>query len=91
LIEPANGTVDFRSGHSLSAGSSWSLLGAFGACGVSSDLYIPQESSALRSNQQGANQLKVLQHTFSNLARIHCQMNNLIKNLLKNNKYLKRY
>ncbi|MEH7333369.1 hypothetical protein V7161_12075, partial [Neobacillus drentensis] len=24
----------------------------FGACGVSSDLYIPQESSALRSNQQ---------------------------------------
>jgi hypothetical protein len=55
MTAPANGSVNFRSGHSLSAGSSWSLLGAFGACGVSSDLSIPQESSALRFNQHGAN------------------------------------
>ncbi|MDP4104642.1 MAG: hypothetical protein Q8935_06760 [Bacillota bacterium] len=51
---PVNGPVDFRSWHSLSAGRSWSLLGRLGACGVSSDLLIPQESSALRSNQPGA-------------------------------------
>ncbi|MDP4170616.1 MAG: hypothetical protein Q8906_08400, partial [Bacillota bacterium] len=36
---------------------------------VSSDLFIPQESSALRSNQQEFFQLIVLQHTFSSLAK----------------------
>ena len=30
---PANGPVDFRSGHSLSAGRSWSLLGALAPVG----------------------------------------------------------
>ena len=38
-VVPANGPVDFRSGHSLSAGRSWSLLGALAPVGspVTSD------------------------------------------------------
>ncbi|MBI0576100.1 hypothetical protein IEC97_01905 [Neobacillus cucumis] len=72
-IVPAKGPVDFRSGHSLSAGRSWSLLGAC-ACGVSSDLSIPQESSALHSNQQEAINLKYRTHFFK-----PCYMKFLLK------------
>src|SRR3984893_11278693 len=69
LIVPANGPVDFRSGHSLSAGRSWILLGAWAPAGS------PVTSLSRRSRvpsapiNREANQPKVLQHTFSNFAK----------------------
>ncbi|MGF6948113.1 hypothetical protein QF028_000618 [Neobacillus sp. B4I6] len=54
-------------GTSLSAGGPGSLLGA-SACGVSPAPYSRRSLRAFRRNQQGGNQLKELQHTFSSLA-----------------------
>jgi hypothetical protein len=66
---PANGPVDFRSGHTLSAGRSWSLLGALAPVGspVTSDPAgvecPPLQSTGSQNNLEYCNTLFLSLHS----------------------------